>query len=587
MTRRTGLWASSLLLLAVLFAFHAMSPLVLDDFGFLARLDEVSDILTMAVHQYFTWDGRITGYILNHCILFLPTALANALLALSQLGLVWVMAAHVLGKEWKERVTGAHLLGIACLLWLSIPNVGQAFFWKTGTPYVTLPTLFLLLIWPYRALAEWGEYRTRTFYALMPLAVFCGLGDFHDTVAAAILTTAMAIWAMRKSGRRRILPFIPPALLLASFVVIYLAPGNMVRIQSMNPEFINRAWFEGPLEHLADQGEIQAYFAWEYVLAALSLFALLRRNPDPMRRPGGPLVMAGAFFLLAQAAQMVFMFSPSPAARAYTASAIFMILAALILFDQARAQTAGRWKPAFRSFWAAASAVCLVNLATAGIMYAETSAYADAVEKLAREAKPGSDLELPPAPYCIGPYLFYGRENGIQEDPEDWANEQFAACFKLGSVKLVRQHFELASEGQAAGAFQGTVEGSDLTFQYTPAGENAALPFYLAFPMDPETFWQKHGAPLLDRQTPDSALFRCGLRRNYDHLRPDTASGPSGLQGHAVLPSPDLATRGYVVHYRDGEESVTTVVPLRVKAGRRFAGRAKGAVSPPEQKGRP
>lgn len=563
MTRRTGLWAASLFLSAVLLAFHAMSPLVLDDYGFLARLNKASDIFAMAVHQYFTWDGRITGYILNHCILFMPTAAANILLALSQLGLVWVMAMHVLGRDWKERVTGTHLLGIACLLWLSIPNVGQAFFWKTGTPYVTFPTLFLLLLWPYRALAEWGEYRARAFYALIPLAVFCGLGDFHETVAAAILIAGMSVWAMRQSGRWRALPFTPPVLLLVCFAVIYKAPGNMVRIQGLNPEFINRAWFDGPLEHLADQGMIQAYFAWEYALAALALFAFLWRNTGLARRAGSPLVMAGAFFLLAQAAQMVFMFSPSPAARAYTASAIFMIVAALILFDQVRTHTAGRWKTPFRAFWAAASAVCLVGLVTTGIMYAESSAYAGAVEKLAREAKPGSDIEVPPAPYLAGPYLFYGRENGIQEDPEDWANEQFAACFKLRSIKLIHERFALVSGDQTAGAFQGTVDGRNLTFRYTPVGENAALPFYLAFPMDPETFWQKHGAPFLNGQALDSLLFRYGLRLNYDHIHPDKTSGPDGIQGHAVLPSPDLATRGYIVHYRGGEDAMAALVPLR------------------------
>lgn len=571
MTRRTGLWAASLTLFAILLAFHAMSPLFFDDYGFIVRLNKASDILTMAVHQYFTWDGRFTGYILNHSILFLPTGITNALLALSQLGLVWVMAAHMLGREWKTSVTGIQLLGIACLLWLSVPNVGQVFFWKTGTPYITFPTLFLLLIWPYRALAEWGEYRARTFYLLMPLAAFCGLGDLHETVSAAILTATLSVWGMRKSGRWHALPFIPPALLLASFVVIYMAPGNILRIQALNPEFINRAWFDGPLEHLTNQGTIQAYFAWEYALAALSLFVLLRRHQGVARRQsshqGSPLSMAGVFFLLAQAVQMVFMFSPSPAARAYTASAIFMILAALILFDLALAQTVGRRETAFRAFWAAASAVCLATLVTVGIMYAETSAYVGTIEKLAREAKPGSALEVPPAPYLVGPYLFYGRESGIQKDPKDWMNKQFAACFKLGSVSLARERFDLIAEGQAAGEFQGSVNGPDLTFLHMPTGENAALPFYLAFPLAPKTFWQKHAASLLDKSPPDSTLFRYGLRRNYAHVHPDKASGQGGIQGHATLPSPDLATRGYLVYYRDGEEAVAAVAPLGIKAG--------------------
>ena len=587
MTRRTGLWAASLFLFAVLLVFHAMSPLVLDDYGFLARLGKTSDILAWVVHQYFTWDGRLTGYILNHTILSLPLRVANPLLALSQVGLIWVMAMHALGREWKTRVTGAHLLGIACLLWLSVPDLGQSFFWKTGSPYVTIPTLFLVLIWPYRALAEWGEYRARTLCLLIPLAVFCGLADFHETVAAAILITALSLWAMLKSGRRRILPFVPPALLLASFAVIYKAPGNMARLKALNPEFLNRAWFEGPLEHLANQGTIQAHFAWEYALAALSLFVLLRRAPGQERRPAVLPVMAGAFFLLGQAAQMVFMFAPSPENRVYTASTIFMILAALILFDQALTRMAGRKKTAFRAFWGAASAVCLVSLVTTGIMYAETSAYAHALETLARAAKPGSDLEVPPAPYLAGADLFYGRQCGIQKDADNWANEQFAACFKLGSIKLARPQFDLVSTGQAAGAFRGTVDGQELTFRYTPAGENAALPFYLAFPTAPETFWQKHGAPFLDRQSPGSLLFRCGLRWNYDHVHPQKTVGPGGFQDHAVLPFPDLATRGYIVHFRGNENAVASVVPLRVIAEKRLASRARGVAHRPKEDERP
>jgi len=279
--------------------------------------------------------------------------------------------------------------------------------------------------------------------------------------------------------------------------------------------------------------------------------------------PGGPLCMAAGFFLLAQAVQMAFMFSPSPENRAYSSSVMFMIIAALIVYSHALERPApGR--RLFRLYWTAAAAVCLFSLGMYGGMYAETKAYADALVGQALRAGSKADLEVAPAPYLAGSRLFYGRQCSIQPDRTNWINRKFSEYYGLSSIRLAEPHFELAGTTTDI-SFQGMVEGNSLSFCYQPAKENRDAPFFLAFPKVPETSVHRRVAACLDDQAPDTAFFRYGIRTYYDRIRPETRVWAEGVCGKADLRHPDRAARGYIVHYRGNEDNAAsfTLLPIQ------------------------
>ena len=92
------------------------------------------------------------------------------------------------------------------------------------------------------------------------------------------------------------------------------------------------------------------------------------------------------------------------------------------------------------------------------------------------------------------------------------------------------------------------------------AAKQARIAEFAANSVIPFTVWAD-GAPFLDRQSPGSLLFRCGLRWNYDHVHPQKTVGPGGFidiaqNARKVVFCGTLAAKGVKLATGDGHMRV-------------------------------
>lgn len=576
MSRVTKIACATGGLFLVLLYFQALSPLALDDFTFKNLLYDPSRIIGFAIRQFEKWDGRLTGYVLNLTILSVPRWMADVFLALTPLGLMYAMLMHVFGPQWRQRITWWHPLAVFCLLWLSIPDFGQAFFWKTGSPYSIIVFLYLLLLWPYRLLAEQGRYTPWVFYAVIPLAAFCGLADFHNTLMVAGLTLAVSLFHTARGGRG-IAPYITPLVLLACFVIIYTAPGNGVRIRTTMPEFLEQSRWAFIAAHLARQGSVQFLYFWEYLLMAIAALMLWRAPRAaaalslPARLAAHPtLCVALVFFLAAQAVQLIFMFAPPAEPRVFTSSVIFMIIAALAFARHAADDAPpAACRTLRRGYWWAAGLVCVFHLLQAAVMYAEMDAYVTASERAFCDATLKDHVRVPAGPYRSGPYLFNGHNFSVQEQ-QCWGNVQMSRYYEVYTIRLHPQYFALRfDDREAAGGarFEGKVERSQLDFVYTPDAADAQTPFSLVFLPVPLDAVRKYGVPWLERHLSagGDALLAALVRQVYVPLSLDARREGERYVGQVRVPRLEHTDHGYIVHTDPQSGAVTKLIRLRIE----------------------
>ena len=582
MRRATPFLAALAAIVAIFLVLQYLVDFVSDDFPIAKSIPSFGDIPALIWRTYNEWDGRIGGYLINHTLLFLPKAATVCILALSITALIALISIHALGGNRKNDLSWQHPLCAFCLLWLSMPSFGQVFFWRTGSIYGMLCVFLLLFLLPYRDLMEKRETPSWPLALCVLLGALIGLSDYNASIVLTVLAVSAGLFACVRDRRFRLLPFLPPLAMLAGFFMIFTAPGNAIRVTTEKVAGLGR--WEGVLEHLKNQPEVQMYYFWPYLLLAVSLVLLWTLARSRRGKADGghrglrprltrlvaflfeerPLLYALAFFLAAQAAQAAFFFAPFASKRAYTSSVLFMDVAALTLFFYVWPQCrgiAGRWLA--KLYWGCAFAVFLVTLGNAGAMFYANKHYNDACEAAALAAAPGS-VCFPPGPYRSDAYLFGGRSMQPGDNPKYWVNTGYAAYYGVASVRLCPQQFTLVPEAGDVN-FQGEVRDSVLRFTYAPAEAGKGGRFVFAFLPAPRNPLRDAFERIVQDYLGDSRIFRKSVANRYDKVAPELASSEGGvLAGSAALPHVEHTDKAYILHYAGGGKQVADVIPLKI-----------------------
>ena len=319
--RRNRIILVSLVIMAVMSWFCAMTPWIGDDFFFSKN---EAGLWTTQVKEYLGWSGKFIGHITSRALLSGPEWLHPVLTPIMFMLLVAGGALLALGAQWRERLSAWHLVVMAGLIWLALPAFGTVFFWRTGTPdygySLAWATLFLV---PYRMWADRADYSLPggALFALMGIMA----GWSNENVGMLVILTALAVTAIRWRGSGRLPLWAVAGMAGAVFgwVMMMVAPGNAVRLAAIGGmEKIPLASMKSLLRFVqfwsTEQLEMLPYF-----LAALVLAWMLRRRK--LLTPAA-WIPAVVFFLMAQASLAAFIASPSTPYRAMSATFFFTAL---------------------------------------------------------------------------------------------------------------------------------------------------------------------------------------------------------------------------------------------------------------------
>jgi hypothetical protein len=318
--------------MAAMAFFCSMTPLVYDDFGYVAGSSSLAAIFAAQIEEHMTWNGKFVGHLMARILLHGPAWLHPVLTPAIFMGLIFGGVLLTLGIRWREKIRAWHLVTLAGLTWFALPAFGTVYFWRTGTPdygySLAFATAFLV---PYRFWADKKDYRLPIgpAYALVGFLAGCS----NENLGMLVILTALCVTVCR-SRTVKSLPLWAAAGIagaVGGWMLMMTSPGNALRLAKMGGiekipvislESFNKFltfWCSQELEMLP------------YVLAALVMAWLLRRRG----KLGPSAYMPGVvFFLMAQASLAAFMFSPSTPYRAmsatffYTALCCFAFLAA-------------------------------------------------------------------------------------------------------------------------------------------------------------------------------------------------------------------------------------------------------------------
>ncbi|WP_291331454.1 DUF6056 family protein [Desulfovibrio sp.] len=319
--RRNRIVLVSLVIMAVMSWFCAMTPWISDDYAFSKN---GAGLWTTQVKEYMEWSGKFIGHYMARVLLSGPEWVHPVLTPIMFMLLVASGTLLALGAQWRERLRAWHLVVVAGLIWIALPAFGTVFFWRTGTGdygySLTWATLFLV---PYRMLADRADFR-------LPggvLFVFAGIlaGWSNENVGMLALLTALGVTAFRwrASGRAHLWAVAGIAGAALGWGMMMAAPGNAIRLAAVGGmEKIPLASMKALLRFMefwsTEQLEMLPYF-----LAALLFAWMLRRRG--LLKPA-VWIPAMVFFLMAQASLAAFVASPSTPFRAMSATFFFTAL---------------------------------------------------------------------------------------------------------------------------------------------------------------------------------------------------------------------------------------------------------------------
>lgn len=314
----------SLLIMAIMAFFCALTPWVFDDFSYGAGGSSFSEMFVAQVNEHLHWSGKFIGHFMARVLLHGPTWLHPALTPVIFMGLVFSGVLLVLGAQWREKLRAWHVVTLAGLVWFALPAFGTVYFWRTGTPdygySLAFATAFLV---PYRFWIDKKDYRLPGGPAFALAGFFAGCSNENVGMLVILTAICVAIYRFRSGKRVPLWAGSGIAGAIAGWLLMMTAPGNAVRLTSLGGaekipvlslDSFNRFltfWSSQELEMLP------------YVLIGIVAMWLLRRQ-------GGlrfSTVLPGLiFFVMAQVSLAALVLSPSTPYRAMSATFFYIAL---------------------------------------------------------------------------------------------------------------------------------------------------------------------------------------------------------------------------------------------------------------------
>lgn len=459
--------ASFLLVMALFFYFVWLAPYMTDNFVFChdirpgyAQFYRGAEITAspmtlqgafrQACEMYTTWCGRFAGNMAVYILFMLPHFLYSLLAAGVFCLYILLLQMCVFGRDWRQNLTPAWILGIAGMIWISIPSFGEAFFWLSVGGQVALLAQAAMLL-PFRfAFDSEITRKTRFSWLSCPLFLLGGIitCSLDYPTSAALPATAIAaviyIWARQnKNGRRApwLLLWGTLGLCIGAAATI-LAPGNKQRLLLTNDmqvhDYMAASWPERIVSWLGHLPLSAIMLAPPLILGIWCCWRLWKTHGKDWWRKIPPAALL--FLLPAMLTHGAYLFTAWPPPRAFCTCAAQLVVCSCILLAAILRENPRVELLKARFIFIAAALWCVATLCHESIQFYKLNELTKKREAIISASKDGTAI-LPRLNVKPDRYQPLGGSlPDIRVDPQFWVNRAMAAHYGLKQVMTASEY---------------------------------------------------------------------------------------------------------------------------------------------------
>ncbi|MCL2525480.1 MAG: DUF6056 family protein [Coriobacteriia bacterium] len=314
---------------AGMFVFNALTPLVADDWVRASMASTLSKAISDAWSFYFNWDGRLFNSLFGFGSFLVPKALFNIINTGVYVALVFLLYAIAAPKQ---RYNSWVFLSISLLIWVFMPVYGQIILWQLGAIiYLWGAAQIFVLIWLFHRSVFLNKPLNLPAVVSVPLIFLVGLvagnAAQNGSGGALVIISLFVIYAFAKNRESIQLWMLAGWIgCLGGLVAVVASPGNASRA-----EYINTNSLISMSTIVQFQSISEVYFSELKWL--LILIVVLYAACTTMRINRESLYVAGCFVAAAFAVTYVMIFAPAStvALRTYSFGTFFLVAAATVL----------------------------------------------------------------------------------------------------------------------------------------------------------------------------------------------------------------------------------------------------------------
>lgn len=413
-----------------------------------------------AREMYSSWCGRFAGNLFVYLLFMLPHGLYAAFAAFGFALLVLLLHCCIHGREWKNRLSPAWLLGIAGLLWAGLPSFGSAFFWLSVGGEIALLAQAAILL-PYRLAFDRQTERTRlativSCLIFFPAGIVSASLDYATSCALPPTALLCVVWLYfrQKPGSRK-----APAMLISGALGLFfgggmtiLAPGNYQRLRlTSDPDvlkYLDASWTQRIadwLSHLPEVIVMQSIpiciFLWSCLVLKHHYGACWIK-----RVPKSCLLFIIPAFLTVGA----YLFTAWPPPRAFSTPCMQMIVAACIVLAAALPEAGKVARYWLRIMRLALCLFCVTSLVVEAFCFVKVH-NEDEWRKDIYKVSKGKDVVIPPLGIRGDKFMVLGEHlNDVSPDPGHFVNRAIAANYGLKSLRTALPEGTFSGSGECA-----------------------------------------------------------------------------------------------------------------------------------------
>lgn len=444
--KRMILWITMIIVLfAVYFVINYLTPAIADDYRAMGywkydsdgKMHSFSDLFESCVDNYYSWSGRILSHLTVMLFCYLPPVVFDVLNSCMCM-LVSFLIYKICMAGKKDNIF--LFAGIHILLWLSVPDYGQVFFWTSGSGnYLWTSFWILLAILIFRKYAVQNrDFCLKKWHAIItiPIGVLAGAAMENMSAGMIVILTLYLVY-YKKMKIKICFPILGAYVgSILGFAFLMLAPGNRVRSNAeAGLSFVFKLF-------------IFSYY-WVIFIAGLCIiWFLLRAYIRAYRQEAAQIHDQSAIFLLgAVCSAGCLVFAPTLPERAWYIACVFLIIALGIYFVEIDLDKQVLARQVIRILSIGAAIYCLISAADTVLYSMEIYKQTKLREEYILQEKEKGNLDIT-VPIITHRYPLRSHHDAltglsdIQENPEYWINQEVARYYGVNTVTGEKDEYE-------------------------------------------------------------------------------------------------------------------------------------------------